>query len=307
MAPGAITTGENLDRLIEMIEENTNGRIDITRHPVDSIVSATELLDATGTGILDSFVCVGGDWQGTIPLATVENGIPQGWRTQDEMLEILWDYGLEDMVRQEYLKHNTYLVTEYSGAPSFLTYHLIKPITSLADIQGKKIRAFGPYLQLAEKLGASPITMSIGEVYSALATGTVDGAFLATSWSGPNKIYEIAPYLMWPVIDMGGTHHFQVNLDKWNALPEDLQTIVYLTGKEWSAWNSRYYNTRYLPNLQALEDWGFQFNEISDADQQTVLAASMEIWDDIAASDSLAANGIQLMKDYFKDIGRPGF
>jgi len=193
MAFEAITTGANLDKFIEMVEQNTNGRVKITRYPNDSIVGQQQILDGVSTGTLDVAVTTPSHFMGSIPILAVDDGLPLSWDSNYEMEEILWDYGLEDLVRQEYAKRGVYLLTDYSAAPSFLAIHMKEPVQSLEDLKGKKIRGFGSYLDIIGKLGASPVSMALGEVYTALSSGALDGVFLATSWSGPNKIYEVAP------------------------------------------------------------------------------------------------------------------
>ena len=307
MAVESITTGANLDKLSEMIDKNTQGRVKLKRYPADSIVGMQQMLDAVSNGTLDIATTTAGHWIGAIPLTAVEDGLPGSWRSNQEMEEILWDYGLEDMVRQEYAKRGVYLLTDFSAAPAFLTVHLKQPIQSLADLKGKKIRAFGSYIDIISKLGASGVTMALTEVYSAISSGALDGGFFATTWSGPAKMYEVSPYLLMPAFSIGGTHSWIVNQKKWDALPTDLKTIIYTTAKQWASWDSRYYNTRKMPTMAQMEKWGFKFINMSADDQKKIVDASMAYWDATAAKDPTAAKGVQLVRDYFKEIGRPGF
>ena len=304
MAPTSVTTSWNLDRFIEMIDEATNGQVKIERFPNDSLVPSMEMLNATNTGTLDLYVAVGGYWQGTIPVAAVENGLPGGWRTAEEAEAILWDKGLEELARQEYAKHNIHLITDFACLPGFLTYHMSKPVTGIEDMQGKKIRAFGPYLDLTGNLGASPVSMALGEVYSGIATGALDGAFLATSYSFPNKYYEVAPYLVFPPVDYGGSHHWNVNMDRWNELTPELQQTVMTTAKEWAHWHSSVYMPENAPTRETLEEAGFKVLDLPDSYAQKLNEASQKYWDDIAASDPVAAQGVQIVRDYLKEIGR---
>jgi hypothetical protein len=49
------------------------------------------------------------------------------------------------------------------------------PVTTLDDIKGKKIRGGGPNGEVLKNLGASVVTIPSAEIYTALATGVVDG------------------------------------------------------------------------------------------------------------------------------------
>ena len=100
------------------------------------------------------------------------------------------------------------------------------PVAGLDDFQGKKVRCVGWSFDYSAELGASPVPTPFGEMYSALATGVLDGAF--TPWDAMLgfKLYEQAPYLLLPtVVGAPGLNVF-ISQDSWDALSDDLKTIV---------------------------------------------------------------------------------
>ena len=70
-----------------------------------------------------------------------------------------------------------------------------KPLTTLADLKGTKMRAYNPATtRIAELIGAQPVTIQLAELPQALATGGVDN-FLTSSASGvDSKLYEQVKY-----------------------------------------------------------------------------------------------------------------
>jgi len=70
-----------------------------------------------------------------------------------------------------------------------------KPVTSLTDLKGTKMRAYNPATsRIAEYIGAQPVTVQLAELPAALATGGVDN-FLTSSASGADsKLYEYVKY-----------------------------------------------------------------------------------------------------------------
>ncbi|MBC7994066.1 MAG: TRAP transporter substrate-binding protein [Rhizobacter sp.] len=70
-----------------------------------------------------------------------------------------------------------------------------KPVATLADLKGTKMRAYNPATsRIAELVGAQPITIQLAELPAALATGAVDN-FLTSSASGvDSKLYEQVKY-----------------------------------------------------------------------------------------------------------------
>jgi tripartite ATP-independent transporter DctP family solute receptor len=81
-----------------------------------------------------------------------------------------------------------------AGVRHIMTTH--RPVNALSDLQGLKIRTMENPLHLAafKALGANPLPMAYGELYTALEQGVIDGAEAA----GPNylakKFYEPAPH-----------------------------------------------------------------------------------------------------------------
>ena len=71
----------------------------------------------------------------------------------------------------------------------------IKPVASMSDLKGTRMRAYNPATsQIAQQVGAQPITVQLAELSQALATGTVEN-FLTSSASGvDSRLYEQAKY-----------------------------------------------------------------------------------------------------------------
>lgn len=72
-----------------------------------------------------------------------------------------------------------------------------RPVRTPADLRGQKIRVIGSraYIDTFNALGAKPAPMPYGEVYTALATGTIDAAENDTPGYRGMKFYEQAPHL----------------------------------------------------------------------------------------------------------------
>src|SRR5690606_2219425 len=102
-----------------------------------------------------------------------------------------------------------------------------KPITSMADFKGLKIRSFGLEAKWYENMGAQPVFLGGGEIYTALATGVIDAA----RWSSPagnynNSFHEVAKYYVQPSPLPVPNNFFAVNKQAWDQLPADMQAIL---------------------------------------------------------------------------------
>ena len=101
------------------------------------------------------------------------------------------------------------------------------PSRHLADFKGLKIRILSSDFQIEQvkRLGATPVSMSLGDVMPALQQGAIDGALAAVAPFTPMHFYDAAKYMT----ETGQYYVFLVveMSKKWfDALPADLQKVV---------------------------------------------------------------------------------
>jgi TRAP-type C4-dicarboxylate transport system substrate-binding protein len=100
-------------------------------------------------------------------------------------------------------------------------------IAHLADFQGKKIRIFASDFQSSafNKLGATPVAMTLGDVMPALQQGAIDGAIAGTPVFTAFHYQDAAKYITetnQPSIFL----IMEVSKKWYDALPTDLQQII---------------------------------------------------------------------------------
>ncbi len=101
------------------------------------------------------------------------------------------------------------------------------PVRHLADFKGKKVRIFASAFQSVafDRLGATPVAMSLGDVLPALQQGAIDGAVASTAIFTAFHYQDAAKY----VTDTGQPAIFavvEVSKKWYDALPPDLQQII---------------------------------------------------------------------------------
>jgi TRAP-type mannitol/chloroaromatic compound transport system substrate-binding protein len=103
-----------------------------------------------------------------------------------------------------------------------------KPIKTLADIKGLKIRAAGLSMDLWEKLGASVVLLPAGEVLPSLQRGMIDATeILDPSYDYTLGLHEVCKYRFGPPLHMSNNiFQLLIKPKSWEALPDDLKSIV---------------------------------------------------------------------------------
>ncbi len=102
-----------------------------------------------------------------------------------------------------------------------------KEINSLEDLKGLKMRIPGFAGEIMAEVGAKPVNIAQGELYTALERNTID----ALEWVGPSLdlrmgFQKIAPYFYNGWHEPGTEMQFMVNKKAFDALPEDLRAIL---------------------------------------------------------------------------------
>ena len=101
------------------------------------------------------------------------------------------------------------------------------PVEKAADLAGKKLRVPGApaLVSLFTALGASPVSMQFGEVYTSLQTKVVDGQENPLSVIDAGKFYEVQKYCAITNHVWDG-YWICANPGSWNRLPNDIKAVV---------------------------------------------------------------------------------
>lgn len=112
----------------------------------------------------------------------------------------------------------------YLGASSTTSYALqcAVPLTSAADLEGKRLRAAGAYwTRWAESVGATPVSISINETLEGLSQGVVDCTMSNTADFVNFGFIDVVDHVY--IGAPGGQFNvpFTMNKDTWNGLSDD--------------------------------------------------------------------------------------
>ncbi len=103
----------------------------------------------------------------------------------------------------------------------------VKPVNSLADIKGLKMRT-PPSPIIADTwkaLGTLPVTIAWSELYAGVQTGVAQALESSIPGYKGAKLYEVAPYLALTAHTIQ-VNHVSMSERSWNKLPDDLKKLV---------------------------------------------------------------------------------
>jgi TRAP-type C4-dicarboxylate transport system substrate-binding protein len=175
--------------------------------------------------------------------------------------------GLIEAIDKHYQKLGLKLVAVPISATK--GYHIVlrAPVGASGDLQGRKIRGTPSYHTVIGMLGASPVVLPGGEVYSALEKGVVDGAAWPASGVLGMRWYEVAKHMLRP--SFGLAHYlFLMNLDAWNRLTDAERNILLAEGRKAEETWFKEYDKMVQAEEAALIQRGMQITEMG-AEQKT--------------------------------------
>lgn len=286
----------------EELLELTDGRIKATCHPADTFLPTAELFDAWRQGTLDGGTYGGNYFESFIPLSNLVAYNPMAFREIWESEYFCQNLGFADALMNQHLEFGMYCWIEKVYPAGFCT---VKPVRTLADLQGLKLRTSGKLADMMKKVGCAPVTMSGGEIYTALATGVLDAAnWGAAQGVASMKFYEVAPYYMWPEQTKIGSDYIIITQANMDALPDDLYKIVSLALEERFWRRTNQYIKGELDSREALvKEYGMEIVELDKEAVDAMAKAALEIWDETAKQSPENAHWVEVMKALHRELG----
>jgi TRAP-type mannitol/chloroaromatic compound transport system substrate-binding protein len=208
----------------KLVEQGSGGRLIITPFGTGELLPDPQAMDAVGAQTIDVAHMVSAYWGGLIPVSNLAGFLPYvigGWDAE----QYIHQAGGFDIVSQEYAKRKVHLLglSSMGDSPVFSK----KPVNTLDDLKGMKIRALGLAGAALKPFGVSVTTTAVGEIYASLQTGILDGAQCGTTDAGLQMhLADVAPYILMPALSPMVMKEIIVSQADWDALPNDLKTVV---------------------------------------------------------------------------------
>ena len=101
-----------------------------------------------------------------------------------------------------------------------------RPVQRLEDLRGLRLRAPTELLSVLRALGADPVNMPMGEVYSAMAKGVIDGVVAPGDTFRSLHFAEVASHFNTLAVPRGAYPARAMNLARWNRLSEAHRRVL---------------------------------------------------------------------------------
>ncbi len=281
--PDGYPTVEAVKYMGDLLKERTNGRICVEVFHSAQLGEEKDTIEQTKFGVIDLNRVSTGPFNNIVEETKVVS-LPYIFKSVDHMHHVV-DGPIGEDILKGFEPEGFIGLTYYDGgARSF--YNKVKPITSMDDLKGMKIRVMQSdiFVDMMSALGANATPLPYGEVYSSIQTGVIDGA--ENNWPSfeSSGHYEVAPnytldqHLIVPEV-------LVMSKVSWNKLSPEDQALVKQAAKDSTPKMRELWVAREKVSEEKVRAAGV--NVITDIDKAPFMAAMDAVYEKHVTSDKL--------------------
>ena len=259
--PSDYPTVEAVRYVDKLLKERSNGRLGVKVFPNGALGNERDTIEQLKIGGLDMMRINVAPLNNVVP-ETMVTALPFVFRSTEHMRSVL-DGPIGDEILAAMEPQGMVGLAFYdSGSRSFYTK---KPVKTLADLKGMKIRVQQSdlFVSMIEALGANPTPMPMGEVYTALKTGIIDAAennypsYESSRHFEAAKYYNRTQHVMAPEV-------LVFSKVVWDRLSKDDQALIRKAAKDSVAEQRKLWDARDAKSKAIVEQAGSQIIEVEN-------------------------------------------
>ena len=277
--PSAFPWGQAADKWVELVNERSEGRINMKIYSNSQLVSGdqTKEFSAMRSGLIDMAVGSTINWSPQVPELNLFS-----------LPFLMPDYAAIDAITQGEVGEAVFAAIQKRGVTPLAwgengfreLSNSKRAISEPADVEGLKIRVVGsPLFQdTFNALGANPTQMSWADAKPALTTGAVDGQ------ENPLSVFDVAR------IDQVGQAHltlwhymadplvFGVNNRVWATFSADDQALLKQAAIDAGQWEIEKSRSELDATLAAIKERGVTVTELTPAQRDAFISATQSVY-----------------------------
>jgi tripartite ATP-independent transporter DctP family solute receptor len=265
-----------MQNLGKKLEEATKGRLTLKMFPNMVLGDEKSMIEQTQAGGIDILRTSLGPVGPVVPEVNVFN-MPFVFRNEAHMRAVI-DGPIGDEILTKITNSSANLVALGWMDGGTRNLYTKKAIRKPADLAGQKIRMMGNplFVDTMNAMGGSGISMGMGELFSAMQTGVVDGAennpptYVTQNHFTVTKFYNHTGHLIIPEI-------FVYSKTKWNKLSADDQALIKKLSKEAQMEQRKLWDLKVEDSVAKMKAAGVTI--VSDVDYDAFFKATQPVRD----------------------------
>lgn len=220
-------------RWIEFVEAESDGSLRIRPSWSGALLSSEHSMIELRHGVADIGLITPIYVKGGAHLIRAQSGFYSGVGSIEDQVALYHCLADGNAQFAQELEGLEILAVQGGSLPGIVTRD--RPVTSLDDLEGMRIRVPGELLSVMRDLGADPVNMPMGDVYSALAKGIIDGVVAPTDTFQALHLAEVADYYTRLAIPRGAYPARAIGSERWRELSPPQREVLEASIAVWES------------------------------------------------------------------------
>jgi len=216
---------------MKWIEKESGGRVRIQAYWSGSLLSSEDSLVELRHGVADIGLITPIYARGGAHLQRTQAGFYAGLKTYEQQTQLYRCLVAFDPQFGRELHDLKVLAVQGGNLPGLVTRD--RPVRTLEDLKGLRLRAPSELLAVLKDLGADPVDMPMREVYSALAKGVIDGVVAPADTLKSLHFGEVAKFFTDMEIPRGAYAARAMGARRWQHLDPWLRDLLSRSTAVW--------------------------------------------------------------------------
>jgi TRAP-type transport system periplasmic protein len=251
---------------MEHIEQASGGRIAIKPYWSGALISSDMSMLEIRHGLADIGLITPIYTRGGAHMLRAQSGFYGGVETIADQVAVYDCLAEHFPAYREELEGLHVLAVQGGNFPGIMT--VSRPVRELSDLRGLRLRAQSDAIDILRELGADPVNMPMGEVYSALAKGVIDGVVAPADTIRSLHFAEVARHFTTIRFSRGAYPARAMSDAAFQRLPTDLQQLMLDSKPMWEAALNRELLKAEQAGIDYAGGQGVDFIAISPQEQQ---------------------------------------
>jgi len=252
---------------MQFVEQASGGRLRIRPSWSGALLSSEHSMLELRHGVADIGLITPIYVKAGVHLIRVQSGFYSGAETMEKQLALYRCLAAAHPEFDAEMKGLHVLAVQGGSLPGVLTRD--RPVRTLADFRGLRIRAPTELLSVLRHLGADPVNMPMGEVYSALAKGVIDGVIASGDTFKSLHFAEVAHHFSFLAVPRGAYPARAMSQDRWSRLTDEERRVLAESTRVWEGALARQTFAAQESGFAAGRAAGVEFTSMDPADQAT--------------------------------------
>ena len=214
LAPKPVYINKPFKMFVDEVNTKFAGEVEINWRGGPEIMPPFKQAEGVRNGAVDMTYTSPSYYQGLVPTSGTMN---LSYKTYAEIAETNYHERMTEL----HAEKDLIFLGEIPATQLNFVIYMAKEVSGLEDLKGKRIRVFPTLLPIVKALGAEPIVMGMGDIFTAMERGTIDG-YMQGPLAQAQQFEGLVKTVIFPGVYRAG---FPVLINKktWGKMSTDLQ------------------------------------------------------------------------------------